>query len=497
MLSKALHNSKGFDHQFKTLLIPLHKRGIFNSILYFWLLLNYMKKFLSLFIAITGFILTVSAQPQKVVGDKIVGIVGDRIILYSDIKNAIADASRQGGTIPENAECQVMEQAMISKLLMLQAEKDSLPVTEEEIEAELDQRIRYFINSYGSQDALETMAGKTVYQIKDDARVSVKESKLAQAMQGKIVSNVRITPNEVKAYFEKIPQDSLPFFETELEIGQIVVFPKASKDLEKYVIDELNTYKRQIESKVATFEQLAKSYTEDPGSKETGGQYQINRTEKVFDPAFISAAFRLKDGEVSPVFKSKFGYHIIEMVKRSGDDAVVRHILRVPPVTDEEIKTGMTKLDSVRSKLIAGTIDFNTAAGKYSEDEAAKFAGPYITSKSGGSLVTIDELDKNVVAVLDNLKIGEYSQPIAYTDERGRKGVRVLYLKSRTEPHRMNIRDDYNKISAAALEEKKMITLDKWFGRNLSAYYIMLDPSVSHCTQLEKWVNAAKVAGTQ
>ncbi len=479
------------------MLIPLHKRGIFNANLYFWIRSDYMKKILSLFIVLVSAFLTASAQPQKIVGDKIVGIVGDRIILYSDIKNAIADASRQGGTIPENAECQVMEQAMISKLLMLQAEKDSLPVTEEEIEAELEQRIRYFINAYGSQDALETMAGKTVYQIKDDARVSVKESKLAQAMQGKIVGNVRITPIEVNAYFDRIPQDSLPFFETELEIGQIVVFPKASKDLENYVISELNTYKKQIESKAATFEQLAKSYSEDPGSKERGGQYQINRTEKTFDPAFISAAFRLKDGEVSPVFKSKFGYHIIEMVQRTGDDAIVRHILRIPPVTEEEINAGKSKLDTVRSKLIAGTIDFNTAAGKFSEDEAAKFAGPYITGKGGSSSVTIDELDKEVVTVLDKLKVGEYSQPIAYADERGRKGVRLLYLKSRTEPHRMNIRDDYNKISQAALEEKKMITLDKWFGSRLSTYYIMLDPSVSHCTQLDKWVNAAKVAVTR
>ena len=168
---------------------------------------------------------------KKVVADKIVAIVGDRIILHSDIKNSIEDARRQGGNIPESAECMLMEQALISKVLMLQAEKDSLPVTEEEVEAELDQRIRHFINQVGGQEALEEMAGKTVYQIKDDARESVKEKKLAAAMQQKIVEGVKITPTEVKAFFDRIPKDSLPFFESELEVCQIVIYPKASKIL--------------------------------------------------------------------------------------------------------------------------------------------------------------------------------------------------------------------------------------------------------------------------
>ncbi|MBD0349994.1 MAG: peptidylprolyl isomerase, partial [Flavisolibacter sp.] len=410
------------------------------------------------------------AQPQKVVADKIVAVVGDRIILQSDIKNAIADASRQGGHLPENAECAVMEQALVSKVLMLQAEKDSLVVTEDEIEAELDQRIRYFIQQFGSQEALENVAGKTIYQIKDDARESVRERKLAEEMQRTIVNNVRITPTEVRAYFDRIPKDSLPFFETEVEIGQIIVYPKASPDLERFVIDELNNYKRQVEAKTVTFDQLAKRYSEDPGSKDQGGQYQINRNEKMWDPAFLSNAFRLKDGEISPVFKSKFGYHIIQMVQRSGDDAIVRHILRKPPITQDEINAAITKLDSVRAKIIAGTMSFNTAAGKYSDDERAKSYGPYILSQDGDTYVTIDELDKDVVAQLSKLKVGDISQPVPFTNERGEQGVRILYLKSRTEPHRMSIREDYDKIAKAALEEKKYSALEKWLTTRIPNY---------------------------
>jgi peptidyl-prolyl cis-trans isomerase SurA len=432
------------------------------------------------------------SQAQKIVADKIIGIVGDKIILQSDIRNALADMMRNGGNVPPNAECSVMEQALVSKVLMLQAMKDSLQVGEDEIEAELDQRVRYFIQVYGTQEAVEQLAGKSIYQIKDEARESVRENKLAQAMQRKIVENVRITPTEVRAYYERIPKDSLPFYESELEIGQIVVFPKASRDLESYVMSELASYRKQIESRLITFEAAAKRYSDDGGTKERGGLFQMNRNDKNVDPSFLSTAFRLKEGEISNVFKSQFGYHIIKMEQRNGDDAVVRHILRIPPVTDEEIKQGITKLDSVRAKLIAGTMDFNTAAGRYSDDPAAKFAGPYIMSRDGDTYNTIDELDKDVVAVLDKIKVGEYSQPIPFADERGKKGVRILYLKSRSEPHRLNLTDDYNKIAQGALEEKKYQAMDKWLRARLPAYYVMVDEDASECPQLQKWVDASK-----
>src|SRR4029078_6283627 len=163
-------------------------------------------------------------------------------------------------------------------------------------------------------------------------------------------------------------KDSLPFFESEVEVGQIIIYPKASHDLEKYAQDELANYKKQIDSKLITFEQAVKKYSDEPGAKERGGLIQMNRNEKNYDPAFMAAAFRLKEGEISPITKTKFGYHLIMMIQRSGDDVVVRHLIKVPPVTEDEINLGIARLDSVRAKLITGTMDFNTAAGKYSED---------------------------------------------------------------------------------------------------------------------------------
>ena len=430
------------------------------------------------------------AQPKKVVADKIIAVVGDKIILQSDIQNSMSDMSRQGSQLPENADCLISEQAIVSKVLMLQAEKDSLPVTDEEIEAELDQRIRYFISQFGTQEQLELVAGKTIYQIKDEARESIKENKLATAMQKKIVENVKITPTEVKNYFDKIPKDSLPYYESELEVGQILVYPKASRDLERYMIDELNNYKKQIETKVSTFDQLAKRYSEDPGSKERGGQYEFTRGDKTIDPAFLAAAFRLKDGEISPVVKSKMGFHIILMEHRSGDNIIIRHILRIPPITQEEVNASVNKLDSVRAKIIAGVINFNEAATRYSEDESAKYAGPFFLNRDGAPYVTIDQLDKEIVVNLGKMKVGEYSQPVLFTDERtGKKGVRIIYLKSRSEPHRMNMHDDYDKIAQFALEEKKSKVLEKWMREKIPTYYIQVDNDVKQsCTNLGKFV---------
>ena len=273
-----------------------------------------------------------------------------------------------------------------------------------------------------------------------------------------------------------------------MEIGQIIVYPKAAREIEQYIVGEMNNYKKQIESKVVTFDQLAKRVTEDPGSKERGGQYQINRTEKTWDPIFLSTAFRLKEGEISSPVKSKFGFHIIQMVQRNGDDAVVRHILRIPPVTEDEIQGAKVKLDSVRNKVINGNLTFNEAGTKYSDDESAKYTGPYLTGRDGSTFVTIDMLDKAMVGLLTKMKVGEYSKPVEYESEQGKKGVRIVHLKSRTEPHRLNMNDDYSKISQFALEEKKSKTLDKWLQGHLPMYYVNIDPQTAEdCPLLKKF----------
>ena len=452
-----------------------------------------IKKYL-LGVIFLSFCIFSIAQTKKVLADKIIGQVGDKIILNSDIKNAIADYKRQGQEtqLPPNAECAFLEGQLIQKALVLQAEKDSLVVSEDEIESGLDNQIRGFISAYGSKEILEEVAGRTIYQIKEDFRQVFKERKLADQMRGKILEPVKISPVEVAAYYNKIPKDSLPFYESEIEISQVQSQPKASKEIEEFCVKQLYEYKRQAESGTKKFDQLCKLYSEDPGSKDNGGQYNLNRTSKDFDPTFMSAAFRLKEGQISNIVRTKFGFHLIQMVSRAGDDAIVRHLLKIPPVTEDEIKISVAKLDSARDMIQKGYISFGEAVDKFSDDENSKFSGGRISARDGSSFLNIDQLDKDLVIGIKGLKPGDVSKPLAYTDERGRKMVRIIYLKNRTQPHRENLKEDYNRIAARALDEKKQIALSKWFKDHLPNYYITIDNDFKNCSSLADWWKYAK-----
>jgi len=434
------------------------------------------------------------AQVKKVIADKIVGAVGDKYILKSDIDNAIADYKRQaqgqeGAIIP--TACQVLEGQLIRKALVLQSEKDSLVVTDEEVENMIDSKIRRFIAEFGSKEALEEIAGKSIFQLKEDFRAPIKEQELAKQMQEKIVEKIKITPNEVRAFYNKIPLDSLPLYESEVSIAQIIIHPKANRDIEEYVISQLLGYRKQVEAGINTFDQLIKLYSEDPGAKENLGQYNLNRNERSFDPAFMAGSFRLKDGQISAPIKSKFGYHLIQLISRSGDDAVVKHILRIPPITADEINDTKHLLDSVRKEVLAGRLIFGEAVNKFSDDEGSKFSGGSITGNDGSAYVNLDQLDKDMIMVVKNMKPGEISEPQVYVDERGRKTVRIIYFKERSAPHKENLKEDYNRVSVRALEEKKAKAMETWFKEHISNYYIYLDPEYNTCKELSDWNKVA------
>ena len=428
--------------------------------------------------------------------DKIIATVGDKIILRSDIENSIHDMQRQNISVPPNASCLLLQQALALKALVIQAERDSLPVSDEDVDAEIDNKIRYYVQQYGSKEILEQVAGKTVFQLKEEFKPVVKDQKLAAAERDKIVGGVRITPKEVEAYYSKIPKDSLHFYESQLEVGQIVIYPKPSRDLENYAIDQLKEYKKEVEDGGKKFEVLASLFSDDPGSKDKGGMYEINRNETQFDPVFLAKAFSLKDGQISNVFKTKFGYHIIQMVSRRGDDATIRHILKVPQVSSVEINAAKEKLDSIRTLLVDGKLQFGEAVSKFSEDDASKFTGGLITGPDGQStLLSIDQLDKDLVLRLKDLKVGEYSSPEEYMDPAsGKKAVRIVEIKSETQPHRENLKDDYDKVAQRALEEKKNQALDDWFAQKMSGFYINVSKDYASCPEVKDWTGESTTA---
>ena len=448
-----------------------------------------MKK--SLFtLALVAFAALSFAQGKKVVADKIIATIGDKIILKSEIDNSIIDMQRQNIDLPPNADCLLLEQALGMKALVLLAERDSLPVSDEEVESQIDNRIRGFMARYGSKEILEQIAGRTVFQIKEDFRVPIREQLMAEAARNKIVSAIRITPKEVQEYYEKIPKDSLHFYESQLEVGQIVIYPKPGRDLETYASDQLKQYKAEVEAGTRKFEVLASLYTDDPGSKETGGMYEINRNEKVMDPLFISKAFSLKDGQISSVFKTRHGYHIIQMVSRRGDDATVRHILKIPQVSSIETRQAVEKMDSIRNLLVTDAIQFGEAVNKFSEDDDSKFTAGRITRNdgSGSTSLTIDQLDKDLVLMLEKLEPGSYSPATEFVDMRGKKGVRIVYVISKSEPHRENLKDDYDKVAQRALEEKKMAALEEWFGSKMPSFFVKIDQQYQQCPEMKTWV---------
>jgi peptidyl-prolyl cis-trans isomerase SurA len=446
-----------------------------------------------LLVAASGF-----AQ-EKVIADKIAGIVGDKIILKSELATAISDMQRNnnGQEVKGVDECTILDNMLIQKALVLQAEKDSLPVSDEEVEAEVDQRIRYFIQLYGGKDAFEQIAQRTVYQAKMDFMAPIREQRQAEAMRRKIVEDIKITPTEVKEFFDKIPEKSRIFYESEFQLNQIVLYPKASRDIEKLAIDELNEYKAQVESGQRKFELLAQLYSDDPGSKEKGGAIELNRNDKSWDPTFFSTALRLKEGQISPVIKSKYGYHIIQMVSRNGDDFLVRHILKIPQITQPEVDEATVRLDSIRDGLVKNYYDFGPAVFKWSDAEDAKTTAGQIMGKNGTTFLTIPDLDKDMVLLLknSNLKPGEISKPTVFTDERGKKGVRIVKLVSKSEPHRENLKDDYDRVAQRALDQKRSGVLEKWFLTKIPTFYIMIDPEYNNCGNLTKWTGGPATAG--
>ncbi len=441
-----------------------------------------------------SFSFSAEAQVKKVLADKIVATVGDKFILRSDIDNALSDYKRQAQgqeNVNMPTACQVLEGQLIRKALVLQAQKDSILVTDEEVEVTIENKIRLFLQEFGSKEALEEIAGKSVAQLREDFRIAQKEQQLAEEMQRKIVEKIKITPYEVRAYYNKIPVDSLPLYESEVQITELVMHPKANRDVEEYVITQMLEYRRQIEAGVNKFEQLVKLYSEDPSAKENLGQFNINRNEKTWDPAFMAGSFRLKEGQISAPVKSKFGYHIIQLISRSGDDAVVKHILRIPPITSDEINETKHFLDSIRKEVIAGKTTFGEAVNKFSDDDGSKFSGGAVSGRDGSTYVNFDQLDKDMVVTVKGMKPGEISTPQVYTDERGRKTVRLIFFKERTAPHRENLREDYNRVAQRALEQKKAKSLEAWFKEHIPNYYIYLDSAYGACNELKDWSKVA------
>ena len=433
----------------------------------------------------------VSVQAQESL-DKILAVVGkNRIILQSDLELQAAQARQSDPNFKDSMKCNMLQQMIMQKMLMEQAERDSVRVTDEDVEGQLENRIRYFTQLYGSKEKLEQMSGKTVYQLKEEYRDMIREQMVAEKMQNQILENVKITPAEVNAFYRKISVDSLPFFPATVEVGQIVIDPPVSKEMSDYAYQRLEDIRKKIVEEGKDFEAMAGLYSDDPGSRDNGGRYDgITRTGP-WAPEFIAATFRLQNGEISPIFKTRFGFHIVQMINRKGDEADVRHILIKPELTSADFKVAMAKLDSIRNILVSGKMSFPEAVGKFSTDEAAKRTGGMIADPTTGNTeLDMTKLDPGMVLLLDSLKQGGYSAPHIFVTDQREKSCRIVYLRTRTSPHKANLKDDYGRIQEVALAQKKQQKIQSWVTSKLPTYYLKVAPEYQSCPVLQPWLSA-------
>ncbi|TWI99365.1 periplasmic chaperone for outer membrane proteins SurA [Mucilaginibacter frigoritolerans] len=448
-----------------------------------------MRKFGLAILSFVTLISVASAQQKRTL-DKIAGVVGSGIILESDIELKYASYLAQGNSPNADIKCQILQSLLTQKLLAQQAVIDSIDVKDDEVDADVDRRMRGMIQRAGGQDRLEQFLGRSVIQYKDEIRPDIRESLVARKMQEKITSNVNTTPLDVQNFFTKIPKDSLPTFNKEVEVGEIQFNPKLTPE-------EKEAYRQKAEElrariiKGEDFGALARLYSQDPGSAPEGGDLGFN-DRTAFVKEFTAMAFKLKAGEISPVFESDYGFHFLQVIERRGEQVHVRHILIVPAVTQASLDRAKAKADSVYDLLGKNKkIDFSSAAAYYSDNKDTKYNGGMLLNadnvETRTTYIPTDRLDPQVALTTDTMKVGSLSVPQLFTGQDGKKTYKILFLKSTTPAHKANLTQDYPKIKEYATNDKINRTVSEWFQKRRKETFIKIDPEYQQCSQLKGW----------
>lgn len=448
-----------------------------------------MKKISGIIIVLLASVNVLFAQSTTI--NKIVAVVGDNIILQSDIEREYSNYILQGNPQNPEVKCQVLQQMLTQKLLTQQAVIDSVTVTDDEVTNEVDRRMRVFVQRAGGQERLEQFLNRSVIQYKDEIRPDVREQLVANKMHSKITENVGITPLEVKRYFESIPKDSLPEYNAEVEVGEIVAYPKLTKTEKESFRNKAEALRARVKAG-EDFATLARLYSEDPGSAAEGGDLGFfDRTAMVKE--FTSLAFRLKANELSPVFESDFGFHFLQVLERRGEQVRARHILIKIEPTAASLERARLHIDSIYQSVAAKKIPFSTAASLYSDNNDTKYNGGMIMNaenvQSRTTYIPTDKLDPTIFFAIDTMKVGNYSKPFPFTARDGKKGYRFVYLKSRTEPHKASLDKDFPKIKEMAFDDKVGRTVSEWFEKRRESTYIKIDPEYQSCSDLSMWVS--------
>lgn len=445
-------------------------------------------------LVVLGFVLftTVANAQRKIPLDKIVAVIGNSIVLQSDIEGMNAQALYQGQHADK---CMLVQDQISTKILVQQAAIDSIEVKEDDVDAEIDRRVRYSVRNAGGQDRLEQFLGRSLLQYKEEIRPDVREMLIAQRMRQHITEKTNTTPQDVRDYFRKLPKDSLPTFNKEVEVAEIVFEPKLTKE-EKDVYREKAQELLDRVKKGDDFGALATAYSQDPGTAPQGGDDGfIDRNMYVKE--FTAWAFKLKAGELSPVFEGgDYGYFFLQVLERRGEQVHTRHILISPPTTAASLDRAKGHADTIYNLLDKNRkVDFfASAASFYSDNKDTKYNGGLIMNSEGvdnrTSYIPTDKLDPQVLAAVDTMKVGGITKPILFTDRQGKKSYRIFYLKSVVDAHKANLEQDFAKIKDFATSDKINRTIADWFAKKRKETYIRIDPQFqAGCPILKNWAS--------
>jgi peptidyl-prolyl cis-trans isomerase SurA len=444
-----------------------------------------MKGLLIKSAVIFSLLVTFTANAQQQTLDRIIAKVDNYIVLQSELDIAFEQFKANMEGVPVgDIQCRVFETLIINKLMLAKAEIDSVVVDRNAVDEQLERRMQYFIAQVGGADKLEAYYGKSVDDLKADLRKQVKEQMITQKMQDNITSKIKVTPGDVKKFYSGIPLDSLPYFSTEVEVGQIVKKAFVSQSQKSIVRKKLAEISERIKNG-ESFAELAKIYSEDPGSGKLGGEIGFMKKGDLVPP-YEAAALRLKPGEMSGIVESEFGFHLIQLIARRGNEYNTRHILIKASSSQKDISASAAYLDSVRTQILNGKINFEKAAKELSDDKVTSpSGGMFQDPNSGDTRITLENIDPALFFVIDTMKVGSITQPIIYHMEDGTEAVRIVYYKTRVPPHQANLKDDYQKILTAAQEEKKNNAINQWFDKTKGEVYIDIHNDYKHCQILQ------------
>ena len=416
--------------------------------------------------------------------DQVVAIVGENPILYSEIQGQKLQLLQQGVELQEDIDCYLLDEFMTQQLLIHQAEIDSIEVTEDMVKIELDQRIQYFSAQVGGTEALEEFYGKSIEEIKEEFFEQIEDKMKAQKMQQEVTGGVTASPKEVRNFFYKIPYDSIPFINSKVKISQMVIAPEISYTQKEVTKNKLQKIKNRINANEISFSVAAEFYSNDPGSKTNGGNFGwVDRGD--FVPEFDAIAFNIPLGSISEVFESPFGFHILKIEKRRGDQYYGSHILVKSEKSDNELKEIKIQLQDIINNVKNGKLSWGEAIKKYSTDE--NYNGIIYNESLGDMYWDMQNIDKNIFVGIKNLKIGEFSDCQYFEDNKGNAGYRIFRLEDQTKPHLANLNEDYEFIRKYALDQKKINEMNNWIFKTAKLTYVKVDPLYSNCEFLDKW----------